>query len=134
MAGSDELLAEVSARGGLAPSRDERGVVVPLRELFEGGSVAKKSEPLIAELGRIAAAHPDVGVQVVVHDAAAPSKTDAEGDVKRADVVVKALVAAGASAARVKGETAGARAPIVDPTDAAHRAMNARVDVVFVTK
>jgi flagellar motor protein MotB len=132
--GSDELLAEVSARGGLAPSRDERGVVVPLRDIFDGAGMAKKAEPLVAELGRIAAAHPDVGVQVVVHDATAPSKSDAEGDAKRADVVVRALVAAGAVAERVRGETAGARAPIVDPTDAAHRAMNARVDVVFVTK
>ncbi len=132
--GSDELLAEVSARGGLDPSRDERGVVVPLRDVFEGGNVAKKAEALIAELGRIAAAHADVGVQVVVHDATSPTKAEADADVKRADAVVKELVAAGAAAERVKGETAGARAPIVDPTDAAHRAMNARVDVVFVTR
>ena len=132
--GSDELLAEVSARGGLDPSRDERGVVVPLRDVFEGASVAKKAEPLLAELGRIAAAHPDVGVQIVVHDAATPSKTEAEADTQRADAIVKALVAAGANADRVKGETAGARAPIVDPGDLAHRAMNARVDVVFVTR
>jgi flagellar motor protein MotB len=132
--GSDELLAEISARGGLDPSRDERGVVVPLRELFEGTNLAKKAEPLVAELGRIAAAHPDVGVQVVVHDATSPSKADTELDGRRADAIVKALVAAGANAERVKGELAGARAPIVDPADLAHRAMNARVDVVFVTK
>ncbi len=132
--GGDELLGEVSARGGLDPSRDERGVIVPLRDLFEGTSLAKKAEPLLAELGRIAAAHPDVGVQVVVHDASTPSKADAEADAQRAVAVVKALVAAGANADHVKGEMAGARAPIVDPTDAAHRAMNARVDVVFVTR
>ena len=105
-----------------------------LRDIFEGASLAKKSEPLIAELGRIAAAHPDVGVQVVVHDASAPSKAESQTDTQRADAVVKALVAAGASAGHVKGETAGARAPIVDPTDAAHQAINARVNVVFVTR
>jgi flagellar motor protein MotB len=132
--GGDELLAEVSARGGLDPSRDERGVIVNLRDLFEGASLAKKAAPLITELGRIAAAHPDVAVQVVVHDATAPSKAEAEADTQRADAVVKALVAAGANAERVKGETAGTRAPIVDPSDAAHRALNARVDVVFVTR
>ena len=47
---------------------------------------------------------------------------------------MKALVAAGAKAERVKGEAVGARAPIVDPGDAAHRGRNARVDVVFVTR
>lgn len=130
----DQLLAELSARGGLDPSRDERGVVVPLRDVFEGAALAKKAEPLVAELGRIAAAHPDVGVQVVVHDASAPSKAEADADVQRADALIKALTAAGAATDHVKGETVGARAPIVDPTDAAHRAMNARVDVVFVTR
>ena len=132
--GGDELLAEISASGGLDPSRDERGVVVSLRDVFEGTKIAKKAEAKIAELGRIAAAHPDSAVQVVVHDANAPSKAEAAADAERADAVVKGLVAAGAKAERVKGATAGAKAPIVDPGDAAHRGMNGRVDVVFVTK
>jgi flagellar motor protein MotB len=132
--GSDALLAELSASGGLDPSRDERGVVVSLRELFEGTKVSAKGQEKLAELGRVAAAHPDVGVQVVVHDATAPSKAEAAADAERADAVVKALVAAGAKAERVKGEAVGVRAPVVDPGDAAHRARNARVDVVFVTK
>jgi outer membrane protein OmpA-like peptidoglycan-associated protein len=131
---ADELLSEISASGGLDPSRDERGVVVRLRDVFEGTKLAKKAEPQLADLGRIAAAHPDVAVQIVVHDAATPSKADAANDAQRADAVVQALIAAGAKAERVKGETAGAKAPIVDPGDAAHRALNARVDVVFVTK
>jgi flagellar motor protein MotB len=133
-ASADALLAELSARGGLEPSRDERGVVIRLRDVFEGAAISKKSAPLVAELGRVAAAHPDVAVQVVVHDAAPPSKADAATDASRADAVVKALVAAGAAADHVKGEAVGARAPLVDPSDAAHRAMNARVEVVFVTR
>jgi flagellar motor protein MotB len=131
---ADELLSELSASGGLDPSRDERGVVVRLRDLFEGTRLAKKAEPRLAELGRIAAAHPDVAVQVVVHDAVTPSRADAAADAQRADAVVQALIAAGAKAEQVKGETAGVKAPIVDPGDAAHRALNARVDLVFVTK
>jgi outer membrane protein OmpA-like peptidoglycan-associated protein len=71
---------------------------------------------------------------VVVHDATAPNKAEAAADTERADAIVKALVAAGVNAERVKGETAGTRAPIVDPSDVGHRALNARVDVVFVTK
>jgi flagellar motor protein MotB len=134
---ADDLLTEMSAAGGLDPSRDERGVVVVLRDVFEGAAgakLSKKAEPLVAELGRIAAAHADVAVQVVIHDANAPSKGEAAVDAQRADAVVKGLVAAGAKGERVKGETAGAKAPIVDPGDAAHRGMNARVEVVFVTR
>jgi outer membrane protein OmpA-like peptidoglycan-associated protein len=132
--GGDALLAEISARGGLDPSRDERGVVVRLRDAFDGTSVSAKTAPLVAELGRIAAAHPDVAVQVVVHDAAPPSKAEMAADAARADAMVKALVSGGASADHIKGETAGAHAPFVDPGDAAHRAMNARVEIVFVTR
>jgi flagellar motor protein MotB len=130
----DALLAELSASGGLDPSRDERGVVISLRDLFEGKALGAHGQEKLGELGRVAAAHPDVGVQVVVHDANTPSKTDADADLERADTVVKALVAAGAKGDHVKGEAVGAKAPIVDPGDAAHRARNARVDVVFVTR
>jgi flagellar motor protein MotB len=130
----DTLLAELSASGGLDPSRDERGVVVTLRDLFAGASLAAHADEKLAELGRVAAAHPDMGVQVVVNDAAPPSKADEAMDAKHADAVVTALVRGGATVAHVKSELAGVRAPIVDPGDAAHRARNARVDVVFVTR
>jgi outer membrane protein OmpA-like peptidoglycan-associated protein len=108
--------------------------VISLRDLFEGKAISPRAQPALAELGRVAAAHPDVGLQVVVHDATAPSKTEQAADAARADAVVKALVAAGAKADHVKGEAVGAHAPIVDPGDAAHRARNARVDIVFVTR
>jgi outer membrane protein OmpA-like peptidoglycan-associated protein len=134
MTGGDALLAALSASGGLAPERDERGVVVTLRGAFEGTSVAKSAQGALADLGRVAAAHPELGVQVVVHDATTPSKAEADADAQRADAVVKALVAAGAAVDHVKGEAVGARAPVVDPSDLAHRARNARVDVVFVTR
>jgi outer membrane protein OmpA-like peptidoglycan-associated protein len=131
---ADGLLAELSASGGLDPSRDERGVVVTLRDVFADAAVAPKARETLAELGRVAAAHADVGVQVVVNDATPPTPADEALDAKRADAVVSTLVSAGASAAKVKGVTAGVRAPVVDPGDAAHRGRNARVDVVFVTR
>jgi outer membrane protein OmpA-like peptidoglycan-associated protein len=68
-----------------------------------------------------------------VHDAAAPSPAEADADTQRAHVAAAALVAGGAIPARVKPETAGARAPVVDPSDARHRGRNARLDVVFVS-
>jgi hypothetical protein len=130
----DTLLAELSASGGLDPSRDERGVVVTLRDLFEGAALAAHADEKLGELGRVAAAHPDMGVQVVVNDAAPPTKADEAMDAKHADAVVTALVRGGATVAHVKSELAGVRAPVVDPGDAAHRGRNARVDVVFVTR
>jgi hypothetical protein len=45
---------------------------------------------------------------------------------------LKARVAGGANAPTGRAALVGARAPVVDPDDAAHRARNARLEVVFV--
>ncbi len=128
---ADTLLAELSASGGWEPARDERGVVVTLRGLFLGARLTDEAASRLAELGRVAGAHPGFAVQVVVHDAA-PSLTKNEQDARHAEATVHALVAAGANPARTKAELAGARAPVVDPADAKNRARNERIDVVFV--
>lgn len=132
--GADALLSELSATGKWTPSRDERGVVVTLRDLFSGTTLTSEGAAKIAELGRVLAAHPGVAAQVVVHDAAQPSTKDAAADKERADAVAKAIGSSAGSAAKVRADLAGARAPLVDPSDAKHRARNARVDVVFVTQ
>ena len=129
---ADALLAELSASGGWDPTRDERGIVVTLRGIFQGPKLTDDGEAKLEGLGRVAAAHPGFGLQLVVHDAQPPSPKD-DGDARHADAAVKALVAGGAPAARVKAELAGARAPAVDPGDARLRARNERVDVVFVS-
>jgi flagellar motor protein MotB len=129
----DTLLSELSSSGQFEPSRDERGVVVVLRDAFKGTSLSEAASTALAELGRIAVAHPGFAVQVVVHDAAPPSAAEATGDAQRAQAAAAAVVAAGAPAARVKAVAAGARAPIVDPQDTRHRARNARLEVVFVS-
>ncbi len=128
---ADALLSELSASGGWDPTRDDRGVVVTLRGAFQGGKLTDEGEAKLESLGRVAAAHPRFGVQVVVHDAQPPSLKD-DADARRADATVKALVTGGAAAARVKAELAGARAPTVDPSDTRLRARNERIDVVFV--
>jgi flagellar motor protein MotB len=129
--GADALLSELSASGAWDPTRDERGVVVTLRGAFQGTKLTEDAEAKIESLGRVAASHPGFGVQVVVHDAQPPASRD-EGDARRADATVKALVTGGAAAARVKAELAGARAPAVDPGDSRLRARNERIDIVFV--
>jgi outer membrane protein OmpA-like peptidoglycan-associated protein len=135
---ADALLGELSRATDpaakstldLAPSRDERGVVVTLRSVFKADKLAPEAETALKDLGRVAAAHPKFAVQVVIHDAT-PTPADARGD-RRGEAIAKALVEGGASAARTKVELAGARAPIVDPADRQRRDRNARVEIVFV--
>ena len=129
----DTLLAELSASGQFEPARDERGVVVVLRDAFKGTGLSEKGAASLAELGRIAVAHPGFAVQVVVHDAAPPSAAEAAADTQRGQAAAAAIVGAGEPAARVEAVAAGARAPIVDPQDARHRARNARLEIVFVS-
>ena len=130
---ADALLAELSAAGNWSPFRDERGVIVTLRDAFtKSASLTADGESKLKELGRILAAHPNLAVQVVVHDATPPSAQEATVDKQRADAAAKTIASA-ANSTRVQGEVAAARAPIVDPSDTKLRARNARLDVVFVT-
>jgi outer membrane protein OmpA-like peptidoglycan-associated protein len=137
---SDALLGELSqstdpkakSATDLAPSRDERGVVVTLRNLWKGDALAPEAATTLKDLGRVAAAHPAFGVQVVVHDASPPSAAEIATNKKRGEAIAKALVDGGAPTGKVKVEHAGARAPVVDPQDAKRRERNARVEIVFV--
>ena len=128
----DALLSELSASGQFEPSRDERGVVILLRNVFRGSTLSTEASKALTELGRVAAAHPGFAVQVVVHDAVRPTVGETSVVAQRVQSAVAALVTAGALPSHVKGETMGDRVPLVDPRDAAHRARNARVEVVFV--
>lgn len=138
---ADTLLGELSQAGAapkgsksdLAPARDERGVVVTLRSAFKGDKLTPEAEASVKDLGRVAAAHPTFAVQVVLHDAQAPSAAEAQANQRRGEAVTQALVAGGVAATKVKVEQAGAKAPVVDPRDARHRERNARVEIVFVT-
>jgi outer membrane protein OmpA-like peptidoglycan-associated protein len=139
---SDTLLSELSQSGDpkaarrsgdLAPARDERGVVVTMRSAFKGDKLTPEAEASLKDLGRVAAAHPTFAVQVVLHDATAPSAAEIAANQKRGEAVARALVEGGAAAAKVKAEQVGAKAPVVDPKDARHRDRNARLEIVFVS-
>ncbi|MDB5214479.1 MAG: hypothetical protein JWO86_2406 [Myxococcaceae bacterium] len=147
---ADTLLGELSQAAGqgagdaaastgtpkhadLAPARDERGVVVTMRSAFRGEKLTPEAEVSVKDLGRVAAAHPTFAVQVVIHDAQAPSAADVATNRKRGESITQALVAGGIAATKVKVEQAGNRAPVVDPKDARHRDRNARVEIVFVS-
>jgi hypothetical protein len=128
---ADALLAELSEAGGWDPVRDERGVVVTIRGAFHGSDLTSEGAKRLSDLGRVAAAHGAFRLQIVLHDAVAPAPKDPT-DAKRAEAAAQALVAAGASAARMKTELAGARNPVVDPRDPAARERNDRMDIVFI--
>jgi hypothetical protein len=128
---ADALLSELSASGGWDPTRDERGIVVTLRGVFQGAKLTDDGAAKLVSLGRVASAHPGFAVQVVMHDARSLSPND-DDDTRRASAAVKALLEGGALAARVKAELAGTGAPVVDPSDGRVRERNERLDVVFV--
>lgn len=130
-AAADALLAELSAAGGWDPARDERGVIVTLRDAFKGAEITGGAAAKLKELGRVGAAHPLVALQVVVHDARAPAANDTT-DAKRAEAAVQALTRAGVAASHVHAEVAGAQLPIADPTNPKARERNERLEVVFV--
>jgi hypothetical protein len=127
----DRLFSELSATGAFNPSADERGVVVTLRGASQGTGLTDAASHSLAELGRVAAAHPNFAIQVVVHDAIASAMNDAR-DVSVAKAAVQALVTGGADPSSITSELAGARAPVADPTRSTSRARNERLEVVFV--
>lgn len=127
----DALLAELSAMGSLAPSRDDRGVFVTLRDLFKGNDISPAGSAKLASLGRVAAAHPAFPVAVVLHLDKPVAPRDEAAHKARADVIAKAL-AKDAASVPVVAILARDAAPVADPRGP-DKARNARVEIVFVT-
>lgn len=123
---SDALLAELS-RADFLPFRDDRGVVVTLRGVREGGKLSAKAAEKLAELGKVAKAHPQFPLLVVSHDA------KAGGGAKDAalGLATEALRAAGAS--QLEAQSAGNVAPVVPPDRPGAAARNERLEIVFVS-
>jgi len=122
---SDALLTELS-RADFLPFRDDRGVVVAVRDLREGAKLSNQGAEKLGELGRFAKAHPDFPVLVVVHAASATLKEDGLGA-----QVVEALKAAGAT--RIDSRSAGSTEPVVPPERPGAASRNERVEIVFVS-
>jgi hypothetical protein len=121
---ADALLSELS-NAGFTPFRDDRGVVVTLRSLFEAGDkLNAEGQKRLEELGRVAKAHGDFPVLVVLHRAKAG--TD-ESRIKRLVDVIKA-----AGVERVEGQTAGTSQPVLKADRAGAAERNDRVEFVFI--
>jgi hypothetical protein len=117
---SIETLFDDLSRAGWFPLRDERGVIVTL----DGNPPEEK----VRSLARVAVAHPAMAVQLVGHDAS-PGKA-----APRIDAARKALAQEGVAEASIGSHDAGARLPVLHPSDPQARAKNPRLEVVFVSK
>jgi outer membrane protein OmpA-like peptidoglycan-associated protein len=123
---AEALLEQVGRRGTLLPVRDDRGVVVTLRDMFQQNTkFAQQATEVIGFLAGVARENPSFPVLVVAHEPRA-SKLAAE----RAQAVASALEKAGAPS--VAFESARADQPVVDPRKPGAAQKNARIEVVFV--
>jgi hypothetical protein len=122
---SDALLTELS-RADFLPFRDDRGVVVTLHAVREGGKLSAKLNDKLAELARVAKAHPQFPLLVVSHDARPTTKDDA-----LAAQAARVLQTAGAS--RIEAQNASASSPVVPTDRSGAAARNERLEVVFVS-
>lgn len=121
---ADTLLAELGRAGSYHPFRDDRGVVVTLRGLFDAkGALTAEGRSVLDALAKVAKAHPSFPVLVVLH-----GKAGTEDMRKKS--VTDALTAAGV--ARLEAVSAGTTQPVVDPARAGSAARNDRIELVFV--
>ncbi len=131
----DALLQELSAYAGrdggaLAPARDERGVAVTLRGVFDGETLSSGATARLTELDRVAATHPDFAVEIVLHSDKALSKSDDERWRARGEKIASAFKSV--PKGRVSTLVAGNFSPLVDP-HGKDKAKNLRVEIVFVS-
>jgi len=126
-AGVADALFGVLAHAGLEPLRDDRGVVVVLRDLYQGDVLSPAASERVTSLGQVARAHPSFPVVAVLHGARGrPS----DRDKRRAEALASALRAAGA--VRVQAELAGDKLPVLPPGGPASAKRNERTEIVFV--
>jgi outer membrane protein OmpA-like peptidoglycan-associated protein len=123
------LLTELSA-AKMAPSRDERGVIVTLRDAFRGDGIASSTEASLQKLGQVARQHPETPLLVVAHSArgGASSAHDTARAAAAADIL------RGAGAPRVASIGAGGVQPVVPTATRGASGRNERLEVVFVTR
>ncbi|MEZ4224919.1 MAG: hypothetical protein R3B13_28455 [Polyangiaceae bacterium] len=120
---ADALLSALSSTKAFYPFRDDRGVVVTLRNILgKDGKPTKEAEAWLAALANVAKAHPSFPLLLVSHggkSAATAAKTLSE-----------TLSALGAP--KVALEHASNRQPVVDPRRGDANAQNTRFEFVFV--
>jgi outer membrane protein OmpA-like peptidoglycan-associated protein len=124
---ADVVLDELSAVGA-APSRDERGVAVSLRDLFAAdGGLTEPARAELKRLGQIANQHPDFPVLLVGHSASARGA----GEVDQELAAVSSALA-GSGVVKIEVWSVADREPLLPPRSPAASARNQRIELVFV--
>jgi outer membrane protein OmpA-like peptidoglycan-associated protein len=124
---ADVLLEELSAVGA-APSRDDRGVSVSLRDLFgPDGKVTERARPELERLVRVAEAHPDFPVLLVGHSSSERGTAEVA---RQLELLRAALADSGVSKLAVA--SVGDRQPLLPQRSPSARARNQRIELVFV--
>jgi hypothetical protein len=127
---ADVLLSELSREGSFAPVRDDRGIVISVSEAFAGAELTKDATSKLELVGKIAAAHADMPLLIVVHSADG-AKEGSKRDRDRGDAARRVITKSRAE--RVDVAQAGSTRPLVDPRDKAARGRNERLEIVFVS-
>jgi len=128
---SDALLEQLTKTERFFAFRDDRGVVVVLRNVMgKGNSLTPESSQQLEALARVAKAHPKFPVLVVLH-----SSRDVPGAAANENTKLAALVAhlKQAGAPSVEGYAAGAAQPIAHPKQTGAAERNERIEIVFVS-
>jgi outer membrane protein OmpA-like peptidoglycan-associated protein len=124
---ADALLEELSAAGA-APSRDDRGISVSLRDLFGAdGKLLARARPEIERLVRVAVAHRDFPVLLVAHS----SSDRGAAEVERQLELLRAALA-NSGVAKLAVTSVGDRQPLLPQRSPSARARNQRIELVFV--
>jgi outer membrane protein OmpA-like peptidoglycan-associated protein len=124
---ADVLLDELSA-AGVAPSRDDRGVTVSLRDLFApDGALNERAREELKRLGQIAGRHPDFPVLLVGHSASPRGAPEVD---RQLATVSSAL--SGSGVAKLEAWSVGDREPLLPAHSPAANARNQRIELVFV--
>lgn len=123
---ADQILAELSAKGGLSPVRDDRGVIVAMTP----DQVAPRHpKGALEEAAAIAAAHPELPVLVVAWPRDPASAADQSKVRQTGEGVVSSLTSAGVKADRIKLEVAPTAYPSAKPR---RGPASERFELVFV--
>jgi hypothetical protein len=123
----DLVLGELSQLGAM-PSRDERGVSVLLRGLFDPrGQLTPVGRSQLAPLIQVAKAHPDFPLMLVAHSGSALAAPEND---RRLAALAEELTRSGL--AHVEVQNAGQRQPLLPQQAPSARERNERIELVFV--
>lgn len=128
----DQLSAMAASSPGapIAPERDERGVVVVMRDLFDGEALKPAAKERLADLDRVSAANARFPLAVVVHSDKPLSAAERQKWQARGGAIAGALGAV--SKAKKLVFVADDAQPLVG-RKSPERALNARVEIVFIS-